>query len=292
MAQLRFEYLYGSTDGGATINFLSPATQREASFDEPLNIGDTVTITVIASGSTTTVSYLGYTESGDLVLSFPGSASIRFLTNQPYIRGDTFPAYTAATYCFLAGTVLATPAGTTAVEDLAIGDLVRTAGGGVAPVKWIGRQTVVTRFGAPVHRAPIAIAAGALGGGLPLRELRLTEDHALMFDGLLVQAGALVNGTSIRRMAPAELGERFTVYHVELDGHALVLAEGVPAETFLDNATRARFDNYPDYLARYGAPAAIAEMDMPRVKSARQLPETLRARIAAAAGADPASRAA
>jgi hypothetical protein len=95
---------------------------------------------------------------------------------------------------------------------------------------------------------------------------------------VLVQAGALVNGTTITRRT--RMPERFTYFHVELDDHALILAEGVPAETFVDNVTRRRFDNYAEYEALYGdLDRPIAELDLPRVKSARQLPRGLRERL-------------
>jgi hypothetical protein len=71
--------------------------------------------------------------------------------------------------------------------------------------------------------------AGALGDNTPSRDLLVSPDHALLVDGLLVQAAALVDGIAVRHEpAPAE---RFTWYHIELEDHALVLAEGTPAET-------------------------------------------------------------
>jgi hypothetical protein len=166
------------------------------------------------------------------------------------------------------------------VEDLAIGDLVLTADGRTVAVKWLGRQTIAAIF-QPTGHGAVRIAAGALGEGLPTRDLRLTADHALLLDGVLVQAGALVNGTTIRHMSVAETGERYEVWHVETEGHEVIVAEACPAETFIDNATRARFDNYADFIALYGGAApAMVEMEAPRIKSARQLPATLRARLA------------
>ena len=99
----------------------------------------------------------------------------------------------------------------------------------------------------------MCIAAGALGDNLPIRDLRLTSDHALLIDDVLVQAGALVNGSTIRRIPNAELGERFTVFHIETENHEVILAEGTPAETFIDNVSRRRFDNFAEYEALYGA---------------------------------------
>ena len=187
------------------------------------------------------------------------------------------------TVCFLAGTAIACPGGERPIEDLAVGDLVMTADGGVRPVRFVGRQTFATLFADPRRTRPIRIAAGALGEGLPVRDLCVSPDHALLVEGVLVQAGALVNGTTIAPIS--DLPERFTYFHVELEDHSLILAEGVPAETFVDNVTRRRFDNWAEYEALYGdGLPRIAEMALPRIKSARQVPRTLRRRLASAAG--------
>ncbi|WP_424814102.1 Hint domain-containing protein [Roseococcus sp. YIM B11640] len=187
--------------------------------------------------------------------------------------------------CFLEGTRIVTPDGERAVEDLAIGDSVLTADGRSVPVRWMGRQTVVTAFGPPANRGPVSIAPGALGGNLPRRELRVTSDHALLLDGVLIHAGALVNGTTIRRMGGDELGERFTVHHIETAEHEIILAEGAPTETFLDTVTRRRFDNHDEYVALHGEDRhEMAGLDYPRVKSVRQLPRMTREKLGKAVG--------
>jgi hypothetical protein len=185
--------------------------------------------------------------------------------------------------CFLEGTRIATPAGERAVETLGIGDLVTTADGRSAAVRWVGRRTMRPegengyRFADPLVYLPIRIRAGALGQALPRRDLLLSTDHAVLIDGLLVQAGALVNGVSVLRQT--RLPETFTYYHIELPDHALVLAEGAPAETFVDNVTRMGFDNWAEHEALYGNEPSIAEMPWPRVQSRRQMPMELRERM-------------
>ena len=160
-----------------------------------------------------------------------------------------------------------------------MGDTIRVADGDTARIRWIGKRSVVSLFSG-AH--PVRVATGALGENLPIRDLCLSPDHALLLSGVLVQASALVNGTTITRMT--DLPEHFTYHHVGIEGHRLLLAEGVPAETFVDNVTRRRFDNYAGYEALYGdLSTAIAEMNLPRVKSARQVPRALRERIAARA---------
>jgi hypothetical protein len=160
-------------------------------------------------------------------------------------------------------------------EDLRTGMLVQTARG-LLPVRWLGRSDISTRFADTQRILPIRICAGALGGGLPARDLLLSPDHAILMDDVLVQASALVNSTTIRR--ERNVPERFSYYHVELATHELLLAEGVAAESFVDNADRRHFANWDERTA----PAEpVEEMDYPRVKSHRQLPARLMVRLAA-----------
>ena len=178
------------------------------------------------------------------------------------------------TVCFAPGTAIATPEGAVAVEALSIGDPVLTADGRTVPVKWVGRQTRAPLF---QRIRMIRVAAGALADRLPLRDLVLTADHALLIDGLLINAGALVNGTTITELR--DLPERVTVYHIETEAHDVILAEGTPAETFIDYAGRQAFDNYAEYVALYDADRPIAEHPAPRISSARMLPAALCARL-------------
>ncbi|BBF93786.1 Hint domain-containing protein [Blastochloris tepida] len=187
------------------------------------------------------------------------------------------------TICFMPGTMIRTPAGEAAVETLQAGDLVLTREGAAQPVRWIGRQTVSTRFGDPLRVLPIRIRAGALGDNVPTRDLLISPDHAILVDGALIHAGALVNGTSIVR--ERDVPEVFTYYHVELDDHSLVLAENTPAETFVDNVERLNFDNWDEYQALYPEGKTITELPYPRAKAHRQVPVALRVQLAARAQA-------
>ena len=188
--------------------------------------------------------------------------------------------------CFMPGTLVATPAGEAAVETLRRGDLVLTPDGTEAPVVWMGRQTVSRRFADPLRVLPVRIEAGALGEGLPRRDLLVSPDHALFLDGVLVHAGALVNDSTIRR--ETNVPEIWTYWHVELADHALVLAEGVAAESFVDNAERKAFDNWAEHQALYPDGQQLSEMPLPRAKSHRQVPHSLRQRIAGRARSMPA----
>ena len=191
-------------------------------------------------------------------------------------RGFSIALNAAA--CFMPGTMVRTPRGEVAVETLAHGDCVITTDGRAEKVSWIGRQTISMRFADPLRVLPIRIKAGALGENVPSRDLLLSPDHAILVGEVLIQAGALVNGTSIVR--ETKVPQTFTYYHVELDDHSLILAEDVPAETFVDNVDRLAFDNWAEHQALYPEGRQIGEMPYPRAKAFRQVPKAIRALLA------------
>ena len=188
---------------------------------------------------------------------------------------DTVTAeVTVSPVCFMAGTRILTPEGEAPVECLKRGDLVMTADGVAKPIEWLGRQTVSTVFADPIRILPIRVMAGALGDSVPSRDLLVSPDHALLIDGVLIHAGALVNGMSILR--ESDVSSVFVYYHIELDDHSLILAENTPAETFIDNVDRLAFDNWAEHEALYPEGKPIPELPYPRAKSRRQVPADIR----------------
>ncbi|MDR6955560.1 hypothetical protein J2X65_004942 [Ancylobacter sp. 3268] len=144
--------------------------------------------------------------------------------------------------CFLRGTRIATPEGETAVEDLKAGDLVLSHDGRAVAVKWIGHRTLRVRAipeAKRIEAMPIRIRKGALGKGLPRRELVVSPQHHMYLDGALVPAVLLVNGKTIVQDFSMDKIEYF---HIELDRFDVILAEGTPTESYLDTGNRAMFD--------------------------------------------------
>lgn len=147
----------------------------------------------------------------------------------------------ATALCFLAGTLIETPSGETEVERLVAGDLVLTASGAARPVVWIGHRWIdLARHVDPVRVRPIRIAAGAFPDGTPHRDLLVSPDHAVVFDGMLIPAKQLVNGASI---ASDLVCREVTYFHLELDCHDILIAEGLAAESYLDTGNRGTFAN-------------------------------------------------
>lgn len=201
--------------------------------------------------------------------SFPDFASLAVDQTEPF---DVAP-------CFATGTRIATQGGWIDVQNLAPGTEVLTADGRIVPVLWLGRKTIMPAFARAEHLALVRIRADALGQGLPARDLVMTADHAICIDGLLVHAGALVNGDTVQRVPMSGLGASVIVYHVETEAHDLILAEGTPCETYIDYTSRRAFDNHAEFEARFPDGRAVAELDIPRITSARHLPPTLRDRL-------------
>lgn len=184
--------------------------------------------------------------------------------------------------CFVEGTLIATPEGERLVEDLAIGDLVLTVDGKPVAVKWIGRQQVHARtggFALSEKMLPVCISAGALGNGLPHTDLYVSAGHGMIVDNLVVNAGALVNGSTIRFVTAEEFRQSFCYYHIETENHDVVLANGAASETFVDYIGRMAFDNYQEYVDLYGSDRLIGEMPRLRISSRRQLPAHLAERF-------------
>jgi len=146
--------------------------------------------------------------------------------------------------CFAAGTRIRTVSGDVAVEDLAVGDTVLTLQDGepaTRPVVWIGSRHVdLTAHPTPYTAQPIRIRRDAFGEGLPGADLVVSPDHALFVDGMLIAARLLVNGATIVEDTVCRAVHYF---HVELDQHAVLFAEGLPAESYLDTGNRAAFEN-------------------------------------------------
>ena len=140
--------------------------------------------------------------------------------------------------CYVGGTHIATPEGDVRVEELAIGDRVCVRFAGQAAITWIGhRQVDCRRHPEPRKVWPVRVRAGALQDGMPHRDLWLSPDHAVFFDGVLIPIRLLLNGATIVQ----EPVEQVTYFHVELARHDVLLAEGVPAESYLDTGNRAMF---------------------------------------------------
>jgi len=175
------------------------------------------------------------------------------------------PSPTPRSSCFLKGTNIRTAEGERRVEDLAIGDLLPTMLGGMRPIQWIGLYALKksNRSKPWVRDAqPVRIARSALAPGIPKADLCVTGWHAVFIDGLLASAGCLINGTTITRYEAAEHDE-LEFFHIKLESHDVIYAEGAPVETLLKVDESAV--NFAEYFRRYGTPKTEEPPCVPRV---------------------------
>lgn len=161
--------------------------------------------------------------------------------------------------CFLRGTSIMTANGEVRIEDIQIGDLVETVRGKAVAVKWIGHQRY-KKSGSSWHDSvmPIRVSRHALDERAPHNDLYLSPNHALLIDGVLIRVKDLVNGVTIAPAIPAG-HEMLDYYHIVLDTHEVILAEGVAAETLLLQASNYEsFTNFVEYKRLYPADPPLA----------------------------------
>jgi hypothetical protein len=167
-----------------------------------------------------------------------------------------FPRHAPGTgpNCFARGTRVLTSHGEVPVEDLANGDLVITANGAL-PIKWIARQTFRKNESASWHPSvlPIRVSRFAIDDQTPHRDLYLSQEHALLIDGILIPVRYLVNGRSITVDNNAGKAEAIEYFSVQLDTHQVIFAEGAAAETFrYAGFYQIAWDNLAGYQELYG----------------------------------------
>ena len=188
--------------------------------------------------------------------------------------------------CYLRGTLILTERGEVAVEELVIGDRVKTLSGAFKPVKWIGTRTVDMRFVQAKDRdkaLPVLIRQGALAENVPHQDLSVSPNHALYLDGNLFQARHLINGRTIVQRADLA---RFDYFHVELDEYDVMYANGAEAESYAEfvdenGSNRNIFANAASYRDLYPEDAVAQEdsrWNAPVVKSGAVL-EAVRATL-------------
>lgn len=178
-----------------------------------------------------------------ILYSTDGTTTFTVGQNVTSIRAamsNHFESDVSAVVCFAKGTQIATPTGPQRIETLAEGDKVLTANGDSREIRWIGRR-VVSMFEmlhAPKLR-PVRIRAGALGNQLPERDLLVSRQHRILIRSkiaermfgtkeVLIPAIKLVECTGI---AVDDQPRALEYFHILLDDHEILLANGAPAES-------------------------------------------------------------
>src|SRR5215831_17311465 len=154
--------------------------------------------------------------------------------------------------CFLKGTKISTPSGDRLVQELQIGDEVQTLAGRKT-IKWIGYNKFTKEEGRAWHDnvMPIRVARFAIDDRTPHRDLYLSPLHCIFINEALIPLMYLINEASIAQGTPSEMSA-MEYYHVELDTHEVIYAEGALVESY-DGWNRDNFSNFIQYERLYGA---------------------------------------
>ena len=138
------------------------------------------------------------------------------------------------------------------MQELRIGDEVQTLAGSKT-IKWIGYNKFIKEEGRAWQNSvmPIHVAPFAINDHIPYRDLYLSPGHCVFFNEALIPVKYLVNETSISQGTPSEMSA-LEYYHVELDTHEVIYAEGALVESY-DGWNRDNFSNFMQYEQLYGA---------------------------------------
>ncbi len=222
--------------------------------------GDRILLNGFIAASSSFASGTGIilTNAGGSRLTLDVAGSLEGLTTTTTADGTQLVAP-----CFLAGTRISTARGRRRIETLRIGDKVTAQGGEMLRIKWIGMRSYDGRFAAKYHlMRPVRIAKGAIADRVPVRDLYVSPDHAICLGGHLIHAWRLVNGVSITQPEPPE---SVTYFHIELERHAVIFAEDCPAESFLDEDCRNRFQNAAEFELLYPEKPVAQVSCLPRL---------------------------
>jgi Hint domain len=168
------------------------------------------------------------------------------------IRVGTIASSSNGGSCFLKDTKISTPTADYPVQDLRIGDEVQTLAGRKT-IKWIGYNKFTKEEGRPWQDSvmPVRVARFAIDDHTPYRDLYLSSLHCVFINEALIPVMYLINEASIAQGTPSELSA-LEYYHVELDTHEVIYAEGALVESY-DGTNRDNFSNFIEYERLYGA---------------------------------------
>ncbi|OAG75153.1 outer membrane protein/adhesin/invasin TibA autotransporter [Acetobacter malorum] len=205
---------------------------------------DGITLTDI---QTSNVKGISYPDANHVRLSLKDGSSVTLnivgVRNLGYNLGSDKNGDVVYTVCFLGGTKIAVPDGVKAVEDIDVGDQITISRDGATltdTVTWAGKAHCEVRADLPDDLAgyPVRILKNAIADGVPFKDLLITAEHCLFFDGHFIPARMLVNGRSVFYDKTIS---SYDYYHIETAEHSIVSADGMLTESYLDTGNRRAF---------------------------------------------------
>jgi hypothetical protein len=143
------------------------------------------------------------------------------------------PLFEAAFCGFSRGTLVDTPNGPTAIEDLLPGDMVLTSDGMPQPIAWIGATTLVPTTPDSSNRAvPLyRVMPDAFGMSRPLSHMVVGPSARILgqYGQILTPLARFEDGVNIAPLSPPSPVDMF---HICLKDHALIRMGGLAFESY------------------------------------------------------------
>ena len=232
---LSFSGINGFSNTGSTIEIPGAGKVINATYD-----GST---TAITTDNGYTIEISGDYTATDKTLYQKTDGSNLYISASSYVTINGQESDDAVLVCFLPGSLISTPHGTKAVEDLRVGDKIIAYIDGIETprrVTWAGQAHCNVRSHRPDDEAgyPVRILKDAIADGVPFKDMLITAEHCLFFDGQFVPARMLVNGRSIFFDKSIT---SYDYYHIETEDHSVIMADGMLTESYLDTGNRRAF---------------------------------------------------
>ena len=240
---LTFSNITGFGNAGSTIKITGASTVTNSTYNgrsTSITFDTGLTIKIKGDYTSEDNSLYQQTSDGNLYISATSQNSL----------GNT-----ASLVCFLPGSLISTPHGTKAVEEVSVGDEIIAYVDGVATprrVTWTGQAHCNVRAHLPDDEAgyPVRILKDAISDGVPFKDMLITAEHCLFFDGKFVPARMLVNGRSIFFDKSIT---SYDYYHIETEAHSVIMADGMLTESYLDTGNRHAFTQKGNVISTGGS---------------------------------------
>ena len=250
----------GSKNGADTLDigddFTTTAKLKTAGGEDSITIGDRADIEEVDAGKGDDTITIGADFTGKKVKGGDGDDTVNLGANadldevdggkgddvlntkSPDAKDKNFEAVNVV--CFARGTMIETPTGARAIEDLAIGDFVVTMDNGPRQIGWIGARTLTTAdLRKKPKLRPIRFRKDSLGNGVPTADLVVSPQHRILFRSaianrmfgsseVLVAARLMIDLPGVD-ILEADDGVKY--FHFMFDSHDVIFANGAPTES-------------------------------------------------------------